>query len=99
LQLRAQRRDGNATGRDTSASATKCFSSDARTARNTACASLPWGYRNGSHRLRQVAVGDDMTLIDIALWLIFIALLALLPIGCILTRPVKKDAPPADTAA
>jgi hypothetical protein len=84
---------------DTFISATKCFRSNAEAARNTACAPSPSGYRDGSHRLRQVAVGDDMTLIDIALWLIFIALLALLPVGCIMTRPIKKDVPQADKSA
>jgi hypothetical protein len=31
-----------------------------------------------------------MTMTDVALWIIFAALIALVPIGCILTRPTKK---------
>lgn len=32
-----------------------------------------------------------MTMTDAALWLILIALLAIVPIGCVMTRPQKKD--------
>jgi hypothetical protein len=39
-----------------------------------------------------MSVGDDdMTMTDAALWLILIALLAIIPIGCVMTRPKKKD--------
>jgi len=34
-----------------------------------------------------------MNLINIGLWLILIAMFVLLPCGCIMTRPRKKDAP------
>jgi hypothetical protein len=34
--------------------------------------------------------GDDMTMTDVGLWIIFAALIALVPAGCILTRPTKK---------
>jgi len=34
-----------------------------------------------------------MTLINLLLWLNLGALVALVPIGCIMTRPGKKDAP------
>jgi hypothetical protein len=35
--------------------------------------------------------GTDMTMTDAALWLILIALVAIIPIGCVMTRPKKKD--------
>jgi len=41
-------------------------------------------------------VGVDMTLTNLGLWVILAALLALIPCGCIMTRPSKKDAPQAD---
>ena len=31
---------------------------------------------------------------DVALWIILVALIALVLTGCILTRPTKKDDPP-----
>jgi hypothetical protein len=34
--------------------------------------------------------GDDMTMTDVALWIIFAALIVIVPVGCILTRPAKK---------
>jgi len=34
-----------------------------------------------------------MNLTDIGLWLILIATIALIPCGCIMTRPRKKDVP------
>jgi len=34
-----------------------------------------------------------MNLTNIGLWLILIAIIGLLPCGCIMTRPRKKDAP------
>jgi hypothetical protein len=40
--------------------------------------------------------GSTMTLVNLALWLIFAALIALIPIGCIMTRPNKKVVPEAD---
>lgn len=62
-----------------------------------ACAAHPPVYRTGSHSARQAGfVGDDMTLINLLLWLNLAALLALVPIGCIMTRPNKKDATQAD---
>jgi hypothetical protein len=36
-----------------------------------------------------------MNLTNIGLWLILIAMIALIPCGCIMTRPRKKDAPEA----
>lgn len=32
-----------------------------------------------------------MTMTDVALWLILVAMLAIVPIGCVFTRPEKKD--------
>jgi hypothetical protein len=37
-----------------------------------------------------------MTLVNLALLLIFVALIALVPIGCRMTRPGKKVVPQAD---
>jgi hypothetical protein len=31
-----------------------------------------------------------MTVTDISLWLILVAIVAIVPIGCVLTRPKKK---------
>jgi hypothetical protein len=36
------------------------------------------------------SVGDDMTMTDVALWIILAALIVLVPVGCILTRQTKK---------
>jgi hypothetical protein len=38
-----------------------------------------------------------MTMTDAALWTILALLIALVPIGCIMTRPKKKANPAADT--
>ena len=35
-----------------------------------------------------------MTMTDVALWIILAALIALVPIGCVLTRPTTKEVPP-----
>ena len=40
-----------------------------------------------------------MTLINLSLWLIFAALIAIVPIGCYMTRPGKKDAPQAEKSS
>ena len=49
-----------------------------------------------------MSVGDDDMLTDTmtnaALWVILIALVALIPVGCVMTRP-KKDTPKKDDAA
>jgi len=41
-----------------------------------------------------MSVGDDDmmtdTMTDAALWVILVALLALIPIGCVMTRPKKE---------
>lgn len=38
-----------------------------------------------------MSVGDDdMTMTDAALWLILIGILAIVPIGCVVTWPKKK---------
>jgi hypothetical protein len=39
-----------------------------------------------------------MTLIDVALWIILIALIALVPCGCYFTRSGKSSTPPAPGA-
>jgi hypothetical protein len=66
----------------------------------TACTPYPPVYRSGSHSLRQAGfVGDDMTLINLLLWLVFAALIAIVPIGCIMTRPSKKAAPQAEKSS
>jgi hypothetical protein len=37
-------------------------------------------------------VGDDMTLTNIALWIIFLGIIAIVPIGCIMSRrPPSTD--------
>ena len=40
-----------------------------------------------------------MTLTNFLLWLVLAGLIALVPIGCVMTRPSKKHAPHADTKA
>jgi hypothetical protein len=34
-----------------------------------------------------------MTLMNVGLWLVLVAMLAIVPIGCIMTRQKKTDAP------
>ena len=44
-------------------------------------------------------VGDDMTLTNFLLWLVLAGLIAIVPIGCVMTRPSKKHVPHADNQA
>jgi hypothetical protein len=37
-----------------------------------------------------------MTLTNLGLWLVLVGLLAIVPIGCIMTRPEKKEVPQAE---
>ena len=80
--------------------ATKCFSFKRAGCPIPACAPHPQVYRSGSHSLRQAGfVGDDMTLINFLLWLVLAGLIAIVPIGCVMTRPSKKHVPHADKQA
>jgi hypothetical protein len=36
---------------------------------------------------------DAMTMTDVALWIIFAAMIAIVPCGCYFTRPRKKEPP------
>jgi hypothetical protein len=47
--------------------------------------------RRGSARLRRSLIMDP---INIALWLILVAMIAIIPIGCVVTRRKSGDAPP-----
>lgn len=62
-----------------------------------ACACSPSVYRKAAITCVGWLWGSTMTLINLGLWLVLAALIAIIPFGCVMTRPgKKKEVPQAD---